>query len=55
LDQLASDYRRVASPELDLREVEAKRNSDDGATALTRAGVLNRPVAPLAVGQYRVS
>jgi len=52
LDQLASDYRRVASPELDLREVEAKRNSDDGATALTRAGVLNRPVAPLAVGQY---
>jgi hypothetical protein len=52
LDQLASDYRQVASPELDLREVEAERNSKNGARALRRAHVLNRPVAPLAVGQY---
>ncbi|KLO32531.1 hypothetical protein ABH37_08865 [Mycobacterium haemophilum] len=52
LAQVASDYRRVASCELDLREVEARRNSDQGAMALERAGVVSRPVAPLAVGQY---
>lgn len=52
LAQVASDYRRVASCELDLREVEARRNSDKGAAALERAGVVSRPVAPLAVGQY---
>jgi hypothetical protein len=52
LDQLASDYRRVASPELDLRELEVERHSNNGAAALERAGVLNRPLAPLAVGQY---
>lgn len=52
LEQVASDYRRVASCTLDLPEVEARRNSDQGATALRRAGVVSRPVAPLAVGQY---
>jgi hypothetical protein len=55
LEQTASDYRRVASPELNLREVEAQRNSDQGAAALKRAGVLSRSVAPLAVGQYLAS
>ncbi len=52
LDQLASDYRRVGPPELDLREIESKRNSHSGAAILKRAGVVSRPVAPLAVGQY---
>jgi hypothetical protein len=52
LDQLASDYRRVGPPELDLRELEDKRNSDRGVAVLERAGVVSRPVAPLAVGQY---
>ena len=52
LEQVASDYRRVASCELDLREMEARRNSDSGAAALERAGVVSRPVAPLAIGQY---
>ena len=52
LEQVASDYRRVASCALDLGEVEARRNSDQGAAALERAGVVSRPVAPLAVGQY---
>lgn len=55
LEQVASDYRRVASLELDLREVEAQRNSDKGVAALARAGVVSRPVAPLAVGQYLAS
>ena len=55
LEQVASDYRRVASLELDLREVEAQRNSDEGAAALDRARVVSRPVAPLAVGQYLAS
>lgn len=52
LAQMASDYRRVASCSTDLREVEARRNTQEGATALQRAGVVSRPVAPLAVGQY---
>lgn len=52
LEQVASDYRRVASLELDLREVEAQRNSVKGVATLKRAGVVSRPVAPLAVGQY---
>lgn len=52
LEQVASDYRRVASCQLDLREVEARRNTAEGATALERAGVVSRPVAPLAVGQH---
>ncbi|OBH88183.1 hypothetical protein [Mycobacterium sp. E2989] len=55
LEQVASDYRRAASLELDLREVEAQRNSDKGVAALARAGVVSRPVAPLAVGQYLAS
>jgi hypothetical protein len=55
LAQVASDYRRVASLQLDLREVEAQRNSDEGAAALERAGVVSRPVAPLVVGQYLAS
>jgi hypothetical protein len=55
LAQVASDYRRVASLELDLLEVEAQRNSDDGAAALERARVVSRPVAPLVVGQYLAS
>lgn len=55
LEQVASDYRRVASLRLDLREVEAQRNSDAGVAALERAGVVSRPVAPLAVGQYLAS
>lgn len=55
LEQVASDYRRVASLELDLREVEAQRNSDKGAAALQCARVVSRPVAPLAVGQYLAS
>ncbi|BBY83463.1 hypothetical protein H7I53_25615 [Mycolicibacterium pulveris] len=55
LAQVASDYRRVASPELDLDEVEAQRNSDEGATILERCHVVSRPVAPLAVGQYLAS
>jgi hypothetical protein len=55
LAQVASDYRRVASLELDLREVEQRRNSDQGAAALERAGVVSRPVAPLAVAQYLAS
>ncbi len=52
LEQVASDYRRVASCSLDLRETEARRNTREGATALERAGVASRPVAPLAIGQY---
>lgn len=55
LEQLASDYRRVASPTLDLREVEAQRKSKKGVAVLEYNGVLSRPVAPLAVGQYLVS
>ncbi|MGD1257235.1 hypothetical protein ACKUT9_23745 [Mycobacterium seoulense] len=55
LEQVASDYRRVASVELDLREVEAQRNSDEGTAALERARVVSRPVAPLVVGQYLAS
>ncbi|OBH21380.1 hypothetical protein A9X04_05495 [Mycobacterium sp. E3247] len=55
LEQVASDFRRVASVELDLREVEAQRSSDQGAAALQRTGVVSRPVAPLAVGQYLAS
>lgn len=55
LEQVASDYRRVASLELDLREVEAQRNSVKGVATLERAGVVSRPVAPLAVGQYLAS
>lgn len=55
LEQMASDYRRVASCQLDLREVEARRNSDEGTKALERAGVVSRPVAPLAVGQHLAS
>jgi hypothetical protein len=55
LEQLASDYRRVAPPTLDLREVEAQRKSEEGAAVLEIEGVLSRPVAPLAVGQYLAS
>lgn len=55
LEQVASDYRRVASLELDLRDVEAQRNSGSGAAALARARVASRPAAPLAVGQYLAS
>ncbi|OBJ88708.1 hypothetical protein A9W97_15350 [Mycobacterium gordonae] len=52
LEQVASDYRRVASCSLDLREVEARRNTAQGTRILEHAGVANRPVAPLAVGQH---
>jgi hypothetical protein len=55
LEQTASDYRRVASPELNLREVEEQRKSDKGHRALKRAHVSSRSVAPLAVGQYLAS
>ena len=55
LEQTASDYRRVASPHLDLREVEAQRKSDEGRDALRQARVANRSVAPLVVGQYLAS
>ncbi|KKC05284.1 hypothetical protein AWC17_25750 [Mycobacterium nebraskense] len=55
LAQVASDYRRVASVELDLRAVEAQRTSGTGVAALERAGVVSRPVAPLVVGQYLAS
>jgi len=52
LEQMASDYRRVASCSLDLREVEARRDTPQGRKILEYAGVASRPVAPLAVGQY---
>lgn len=52
LEQVASDYRRVASCSLDLREVEARRNTMQGNRILEYAGVASRPVAPLAVGQH---
>jgi hypothetical protein len=55
LEQMASDYRRVALPELNLLNVEAQRKSDKGRSALKRARVSNRSVAPLAVGQYLAS
>ncbi|MDP7724547.1 hypothetical protein [Mycobacterium sp. TY814] len=52
LEQVASDYRRVASCQLDLRDVEARRTTDEGTKTLERCGVASRPVAPLAVGQH---
>lgn len=55
LEQTASDYRRVASPNLNLRKVEAQRSSDKGRRALMQAGVSTQSVAPLAVGQYLAS
>ncbi len=55
LEQVASDYRRVASLEVDLCEVETQRNSAEGEAALKRARVVSRPVAPLVVGQYLAS
>lgn len=55
LEQVASDYRRVASCQLDLWQVETRRNSDEGARTLQHAGVLSRPVAPLVVGQHLVA
>jgi hypothetical protein len=55
LEQTASDYRRVALPELNLLSGEAQRKSAESRSALKRARVSNRSVAPLAVGQYLAS
>lgn len=55
LEQTASDYRRVASPQLNLRALEVQRKSDAGRRVLKQAHVVSRSVAPLAVGQYLAS
>jgi hypothetical protein len=56
LEQLASDYRRVASPELDLESLEARRKSAEGSAALKASGVdYRRSIAPLAVGRHLAS
>ncbi len=52
LEQLISDYRRVASPKIDLQAIERRRRSEHGAAILESAGVVpNRPVAPFAVAE----
>jgi hypothetical protein len=56
LGQIRSDYRRVASPELDLRLLEELRKSVEGRFVLDRAGLSSdRSVAVLAVGQHLAS
>lgn len=56
LEQLVSDFRRVASPDLDLQSLEARRKSIEGTAILEAAGVHeSRSLAPLAVGQHLAS
>jgi len=53
--QLRSDYRRVASPRIDLVDVEHWRRSKAWDMALDKADVKNHSVGILAVGRYLAS
>ncbi|TMS45965.1 hypothetical protein [Mycobacterium sp. DBP42] len=55
LEQLRSDYRRVATPSVDLEDYDKCRLSEDWQVALNKAGISNRSVAVFAVGQYLAS
>jgi hypothetical protein len=55
LNQLRSDYRRVAFPNIHLDDIEEQRKSPEWASALKAQGIPNRSVAVLAVGQYLAS
>lgn len=55
LNQLRSDYRRVAFPNIHLDDIEEQRKTDEWENALKAEHIPNRSVAILAVGQYLAS
>lgn len=55
LNQLRSDFRLVAYPNIDLASIDRWRQTDEWASALAANGITNRSVAILAVGHYLAS